>query len=188
MSETSTVKVLGMSGSLRRASFNTAALRAACELAPEGVTIETIDLAPLPIYNDDVRLQGYPPAVQHLRERIKAADAVLFVTPEYNYSVSAPMKNAIDWVSRPPDPPLNWKPCAIMSASTSLLGGGRAQYHLRHMLVSTNSFALNTPQVYITEAPKKFDAEGRLVDQGARDLIKQLLAELRNFTLRFRSG
>ncbi|MGH7091758.1 MAG: NADPH-dependent FMN reductase [Stellaceae bacterium] len=182
------VTVLGMSGSLRKGSYNTAALRAAGEVLPAGMTLETIGLHDQPPYDDDVRLKAYPPVVQHFRDRIKAADAILFVTPEYNYSVSGVLKNAIDWASRPPDQPFNWKPCAIISASGSLLGGVRAQYHLRHICVSLNCFALNAPQVYITEAAKKFDAEGRLVDQGARDLIRQLMAELKSFTLRWKRG
>jgi chromate reductase, NAD(P)H dehydrogenase (quinone) len=182
------VTVLGMSGSLRKGSFNTAALRAAGELLPDGMTLATADIRDLPHYDDDVRMKGYPPVVQNFRARIKAADAILFVTPEYNYSVSGVLKNAIDWASRPPDQPFNWKPCAMMSASGSLLGGVRAQYHLRHMCVSLNCFPLNTPQVYITEAPKKFDAEGRLTDPATRDLIKQLMAELKTFTLRWKRG
>jgi chromate reductase, NAD(P)H dehydrogenase (quinone) len=182
------VSVLGMSGSLRKASFNTAALRAAGELLPDGMTLDIADLRDLPHYDDDVRLAGYPPVVQKFRDRIKAADAVLFVTPEYNYSVSGVLKNAIDWASRPPDQPFNWKPCAMMSASGSLLGGVRAQYHLRHMCVSLNCFPLNNPQVYITESPKKFDAAGRLTDQPTRDLIRQFMAEFKSFTLRWKRG
>jgi chromate reductase len=183
-----TVKVLGMSGSLRKASFNTAALRATAELLPEGMTLEIADLRDLPHYDDDVRLKAYPPVVQQFRDRIKAADAILFVTPEYNYSVSGVLKNAIDWASRPPDQPFNWKPCAMISASGSLLGGVRAQYHLRHMCVSLNCFPLNQPQVYITEAPKKFDAEGKLTDEGTRNVIRQLMTELKSFTLRWQRG
>ena len=183
-----TVKVLGMSGSLRKASFNTAALRAAGELLPEGMTLETVDLRDLPHYDDDVRLKGYPPVVQQFRDRIKAADGILFVTPEYNYSISGVLKNAIDWASRPPDQPFNWKPCAMISASGSLLGGVRAQYHLRHMCVSLNCFPLNQPQVYITEAPKKFDAEGKLTDEPTRNLIRQFMAEFKSFTLRWQRG
>ena len=180
------VTVLGMSGSLRKGSYNTAALRAAGEFLPEGMVLEIADLRPLPHYDDDVRLKAYPPEVQLFRDRIKAADAILFVTPEYNYSVSGVLKNAIDWASRPPDQPFNWKPCAMISASGSLLGGVRAQYHLRHICVSLNCFPLNQPQVYITEAPKKFDAEGRLADPATREFIRQLMAELRSFTLRWR--
>jgi len=183
-----TVTVLGMSGSLRKASTNTAALRAAGELLPEGMTLEQIGLGDLPLYDDDIRVKGYPPVVQHFRDRIKAADAILFATPEYNYSISGVLKNAIDWASRPPDQPFNWKPCAIISASGSLLGGVRAQYQLRHMCVSLNCFPLNQPQIYITEALKKVDSEGRLHDEPARALIRQLMTELKAFTLRLRRG
>jgi chromate reductase, NAD(P)H dehydrogenase (quinone) len=186
MSET--VTVLGMSGSLRKGSFNTAALRAAGELVPDGMTLETIGVGDLPHYDDDVRLKGYPPVVQRFRDRIKAADALLFVTPEYNYSVSGVLKNAIDWASRPPDQPFAFKPCAMMSASGSLLGGVRAQYHLRHICVSLNCFPLNQPQVYITESPKKFDPEGRLTDQPTRDLIRTFMTEFKSFALRWKRG
>ena len=122
------LRVLGVSGSLRRGSFNTAALRTAQELAPEGMTIEIADISEIPPYNDDVRQeQGYPPPVERLRAEIAAADALLFVTPEYNYSVPGVLKNAIDWASRPPNQPLDGKPVAIMGASPSLLGTARAQ-------------------------------------------------------------
>jgi chromate reductase, NAD(P)H dehydrogenase (quinone) len=186
MSDGKILHVLAISGSLRKGSYNTAALHAAQELAPADMTIEIFDLSPLPLYNEDVKAVGFPPPVQLLRDKIKAADALLFATPEYNYSMSGVLKNAIDWASRPPDQPFNWKPCAMISASGSLLGGVRAQYHLRHMCVSLNCFPLNAPQVYITEAPKKFDAEGRLTDQAARDLIRQLMTELKSFTLRWK--
>ncbi|HUB97325.1 MAG TPA: NAD(P)H-dependent oxidoreductase [Stellaceae bacterium] len=183
-----TVTVLGMSGSLRKGSTNTAALRACADLLPEGMTLEIIGLGNLPLYDDDVRLKAYPPEVQHFRDRIKAADAILFATPEYNYSISGVLKNAIDWASRPPDQPFNWKPCAIISASGSLLGGVRGQYHLRHICVSLNCFPINAPQVYITEAPKKINAEGHLTDQATRDVIRQLLSELKTFALRLRQN
>jgi len=182
----SDIKVLGICGSLRKGSFNMMALRVAQGLAPEGMTIDIADISAFPLYNEDVKAQGFPPAVQTLRDQIAAADALLFATPEYNYSISGVLKNAIDWASRPPDQPFNWKPCAIISASGSLLGGVRAQYHLRHMCVSLNCFPLNNPQVYITEAPKKFDAEGRLTDQPTRDFIRQLMTELKRFALSFR--
>src|SRR3712207_2929689 len=120
------MKVLGISGSLRRGSYNTAALRAAQGLAPEGMTIEAAEIGDLPLYNDDVRLAGYPPPAERLRGQLAAADAVLFVTPEYNYSVSGVLKNAIDWASRPPDQPFDGKPVAIMGASPGLFEIGRA--------------------------------------------------------------
>ena len=181
------LRVLGVSGSLRRGSFNTAALRTAQELAPEGMTIEIADISEIPPYNDDVRQeQGYPPPVERLRAEIAAADALLFVTPEYNYSVPGVLKNAIDWASRPPNQPLDGKPVAIMGASPSLLGTARAQYHLRQMLVFLNAFPINKPEVFITQAAQKFDENGRLTDQTARDLIRQLLVALADWTRRLK--
>lgn len=171
-------KILAVSGSLRKASYNSAALRAAKELAPEGVTVDFAEIGDLPLYNDDVRDQGYPDTVQRFRAEVAAADAILFATPEYNYSVSAPLKNAIDWASRPPQQPFAGKAVGIISAATGPMGGVRAQYHLRHMLVSVNAHALNTPQIMITGAAAKFDAEGRFTDQAGRDLLKQLMEEL----------
>ena len=171
-------KILAISGSLRKGSFNTAALRVAQEVAPAGVTVEIADISDLPMYNDDIRAAAYPDSTKRLRAQIAAADAVLFATPEYNYAVSAPLKNAFDWVSRPPDQPLMNKAVGIMSASGGPLGGVRAQYALRHMLVSTNSFAVNMPQVVIGSAQTKFDENGKFNDQMGRDLIKQLLESL----------
>jgi chromate reductase, NAD(P)H dehydrogenase (quinone) len=179
-----TVKVLGMSGSLRKASFNTAALRAAAELLPEGMTLETAELGILPHYDDDVRLKGYPPVVQHFRDRIKEADAILFVTPEYNYSVSGVLKNAIDWASRPPDQPFNDKPAAIMGASPSALGTGRAQYHLRQSCVFLNMHLVNKPEVMIAAAHTKFDEQGKLTDEATRGFVRDLLVSLAAWTRR----
>src|SRR5215475_12302580 len=158
MSAASPLRALGISGSLRRASFNTAALRAAKELAPEGLVIEPFDIAPIPLYNEDVREQGFPPPVEDLRARIKAADGLLIVTPEYNYSVPGVLKNAIDWASRPPNQPFDGKPIAIIGASMSLHGGVRAQYHLRQIVVFLNMHPVNRPEVFIAQAQNKFDA------------------------------
>jgi chromate reductase, NAD(P)H dehydrogenase (quinone) len=135
MVDTQGIRVLGISGSLRRGSFNTAALRAARELVPTGMELEIYEgLREIPPYDDDLRQgQGYPPAVAELRARIKAADALLIATPEYNYSVPGVLKNAIDWASRPPEQPFDGKPIAIMGASPGALGTARAQYHLRQM-------------------------------------------------------
>ncbi|MBI4388279.1 MAG: NAD(P)H-dependent oxidoreductase [Candidatus Omnitrophica bacterium] len=171
--------VLGISGSLRKASFNTAALRAAQELTPEGMTIEIFDLAPIPLYNEDVREKGFPSAVQDFRNRIKAADGLLIVTPEYNYSVPGVLKNAIDWASRPPDQPFDGKPIAIMGASPSFLGTARAQYHLRQFFIYLNGLILNRPEIMIANAPSKFDGEGQLTDQKTRELIRDLLNQLK---------
>ena len=184
----SVVKVLGISGSLRKASFNSAALRAAKELAPEDVEVTIFEgLRDIPLYDDDLRTgSGYPPAAAALRAAVKAADAVLFVTPEYNYSIPGVLKNAIDWASRPPEQPFDGKPVAVMGAATGLLGTARAQYDLRKMCVFLNAHALNKPEVMITQAATRFDAEGRLTDEATRGLIAQQLAALRDWTRRLR--
>ncbi len=186
MNDTPQLRIAGLAGSLRRGSYNRAALKAAIELAPAGMTIEIIELGALPLYNDDIRVEGYPPAVHAYREKIRGADGVLFATPEFNYSVSAPLKNAIDWGSRVPDPPYVGKATAIISASVSPIGGARAQYHLRHMCVSLNCFCMNQPQVYIGEAAKKFDAGLKLIDQNVRDELAKFLVAFRDYVIRLK--
>ena len=172
------MNVIGISGSLRKGSFNTAALRAAQGLAPEGMMIERAEIGDLPLYNDDVRAAGFPPPAERLRAQIAAADAVLLVTPEYNYSISGVLKNAIDWASRPPNQPFEAKPVAIMGASPGLFGSVRAQYHLRQMLIFLNAMPLNRPEVMIGQAQNKFDADGNLTDEAAKGFIRDLMANL----------
>ena len=184
MAGDSNLNVLGFAGSLRKASYNKMALRAAQELAPPGMSIETFDLAPIPLYDDDVRLQGYPPTVEQFRARIKAADAVLIVTPEYNHSMPGVLKNAIDWASRPPEQPFNGKPIALMGASPGALGTVRAQMHLRQCFVFLNGYVLCQPEVLIGNAPTRFDAEGRLTDEPTREFIRKLLDALAAWTKR----
>jgi len=180
------LKIAGIAGSLRKGSYNRAALKAAIELAPADLAIEIVELHDLPMYDDDIRVGGYPPPVNAYREKIRAADGVLFATPEFNYSVSAPMKNAIDWASRIPDPPFVGKATAIISASVSPLGGVRAQYHLRHMCVSLNCFCMNTPQVYIGDAKNKFDAALKLTDAGVRGELEKFLAAFGDYIRRLK--
>ncbi|HVP85906.1 MAG TPA: NAD(P)H-dependent oxidoreductase [Rhizomicrobium sp.] len=176
------MNVFAICGSLRKESFNLKTLHAAVEIAPKTMTFDVYDrLADVPPYNEDVREKGYPPVVEDLRARIKKADALLFVTPEYNFSVPGVLKNAIDWASRPPDQPFSGKPAAIMSASPSMLGGGRAQYHLRQMFVFLNIFAVNQPEVIIPAAQQKFDANGKLTDETAKKFMGQLLVNLQNW-------
>jgi chromate reductase len=188
MADTRSTRVLGISGSLRRGSFNTAALRAARELAPAGMEIEIYEgLREIPPYDDDVRQgQGYPAPAEDLRARIKAADALLIATPEYNYSVPGVLKNAIDWASRPPEQPFDGKPIAIMGASPGPLGSARAQYHLRQMFVFLNGMVLNRPEVMIAQANTRFDAEGRLTDEKTREFVQALLVALKDWTERLR--
>jgi chromate reductase len=186
MSQMSVVKTLGISGSLRKNSYNTATLRAAAELLPDSMTLDIADISEIPIYNEDVRQVGFPPAVQKFREQIAAADALLFVTPEYNYSIPGVLKNAIDWASRPPNQPFDGKPVALMGATPSMLGTARAQYHLRQCCIFLNMFPVNKPEVLIAQAQTKFDGEGRLTDKPTRDIIAQALLSLRDWTRRLR--
>lgn len=180
------VKVLGIAGSLRKGSYNKLVLRAAVELKPADMEIESFDIAPIPLYDEDVREQGFPKAVEQLREKIRAADALLIVTPEYNYSMPGVLKNAIDWASRPPSQPFDDKPVAIMGASMGRLGTARAQYHLRQTAVFLNMHLINKPEVMISGAAGVFDATGRLTDEGARKLIAELLVNLADWADRLR--
>src|SRR6058998_1530467 len=159
------IRILGIAGSLRRGSYNRAALRAATELVPEGAILETFELDGIPVFNQDEE-QNPPAKVAEFKRRIREADAILFVTPEYNYSVSGVLKNAIDWASRPyGDSAWNGKPAAIMGASPGAMGTARAQYHLRQMLVFLNMHALNGPEVMVSNASQKFDKQGNLTDE-----------------------
>ena len=178
------VRILGIAGSLRRNSYNRAALRAAVELAPEGASIETFELDGIPGFNEDEE-QNPPAKVVELKKRIREVDAILFVTPEYNYSVPGVLKNAIDWASRPyGDSAWNGKPAAIMGASVGAIGTARAQYHLRQMMVFLNMFPVNQPEVMIANASKRFDAEGNLTDDATKEFIRQLLQSLVDWTRR----
>jgi chromate reductase, NAD(P)H dehydrogenase (quinone) len=174
--------ILGIAGSLRRDSYNRAALRAAQELTPEGARINVFDISGLPGFSQDD--EGQPPTkVVEMKNQIRSADAILFVTPEYNYSVPGVLKNAIDWASRPyGDNAWNGKPVAVMGASIGMLGTARAQYHLRQMFVFLNMFPVNQPEVMISSASKRFDEHGNLTDETSKKLIRQLLEELVKWT------
>lgn len=177
------MKILGICGSLRKGSFNRMALNTAIEMAPEGVTIERYErIGEFPLYNQDVEDKGFPDAVQDMAEKIRQADALLIVTPEYNYSVPGVLKNALDWVSRLPKQPFFGKPGAIMGASPGKLGTARAQYHLRQVCVTLNIRLLNGPEIMIDRADKKFDKDGRLTDEDTRKYIGKLLAALADWT------
>jgi chromate reductase len=179
---------LGIAGSLRDGSYNRAALRAAQRLVPEGVSLETFDIAAIPPYNQDEETRPSL-ALTELKRRIRAADAIVFATPEYNYSIPGVLKNAIDCASRPyGDNAWAGKPAAIMSASAGAFGGMRAQYHLRQSMVFLDMHPLNRPEVAIAHAAKAFGADGRLTDETSRKLIAELLARLAQRTRRLRSG
>jgi len=180
------LRFLGISGSLRKGSYNTALLKVATGLMPAGATLEVFDISAIPLYNEDAKAQGFPAPVQLLREKIAAADGLIFATPEYNYSTSGVLKNAIDWASRPPDQPFNEKAVALMGASGGVLGTARAQYHLRQIGVFLNMRFVNKPEVFVGGAASKFDANGNLTDETAKGLIKQLMAELVTWSQRLK--
>jgi chromate reductase, NAD(P)H dehydrogenase (quinone) len=178
MSDAGGINVLGICGSLRKGSYNMAALRTAIELKPPGMTVEVADISQIPLYNEDVRAQGFPPPVQKLRDQIAAADALLFACPEYNYSMSGVLKNAIDWASRPPDQPFAGKACAILGAAAGMAGSARAQGDLRRSMVFLDMHPLNKPEVLIGQAQTKFDENGNLTDEAAKGFIRDMMAAL----------
>src|SRR5271155_967576 len=184
MSDAMGISVLAICGSLRAGSYNRAALRTAIELKPSGMMIETADIGSFPLPKEDVGAQGFPPPVETLRRQIAAADALLFVTPEYNYTISGVLKNAIDWASRPPDQPFAGKPVAIMGAGAGMAGTARAQYDLRRSCVFLDMHPLNKPEVQIGQAHTKFDADGNLLDEVARGLLRDLMANLAGWARR----
>jgi chromate reductase len=171
-----TVKVLGICGSLRKASFNMSALRACGELMPQGMSLEICEIGDLPLFNQDVFDQGLPAPVKRFRDQVAAADALLIASPEYNFSITAPLKNAIDWGSRAPNQVFHEKPVAIFSAAGGPLGGARVQYDLRRVLAQLWAHVLPRPEVFIGNAAGKFDAQGRLTDETTRKFLTDLLA------------
>jgi chromate reductase len=184
---TQKLNVISICGSLRKGSFNAMVAKALPSLVPDGMTIQASPpIGTLPLYNADVQTEsGFPAPVNALADAIRAADGVIFVTPEYNYSVPGVLKNAIDWVSRLPNQPLAGKPVAIQSASQGPLGGPRAQYHLRQMLVFLDAFAFNRPEIFVGAVQNKVDAaKGVLTDQPTLDIIKQQLAGFETFIRR----
>jgi chromate reductase, NAD(P)H dehydrogenase (quinone) len=173
-----TINVLGLSGSLRKASYNTALLRAAQELAPLGMRITIYDLSEIMIYNEDLRGDGYPPPVEAFRSAVNAADAVIMASPEYNRSVPAVLKNAIDWASRKPNQPFSQKPLAIMGVSNGALGAAFANYHLRQIFVHMDARLLNGAEVMIGGAKEKFDQHGTLTHEPTRAFVRAHLERL----------
>ncbi|WP_219893237.1 NADPH-dependent FMN reductase [Aquisediminimonas profunda] len=178
--------ILGISGSLRKASYNSASLRAAQSLSPGNTRISIADISAIPGYNDDVREQGFPQSAMRLAEQISAADAVLVSTPEYNYSIPGALKNAIDWVSKAPDQPFRHKSIAIMGASVGAIGTSRAQHDLRKVFVSLDAHVLNQPEIVIVAAHTRFDASGLLIDEATRKLISIQILALKEWALKLR--
>lgn len=167
----SALDVVGLCGSLRRASLNMAALRLAGELMPASMALSIVSWRDVPVFDGDVFAQGLPPAVAALRERIRRADAVLIATPEYNFSVPGGLKNVLDWTSRGDDQPWAHKPVAMLSASPGPLGGARVQYDLRKVMLYLNAMVLAKPEIFIAQAAGKFDADGRCTDATTRKFV-----------------
>lgn len=183
------IRVLGVSGSLRKDSFNTGLLRAAIELAPAGMHIERFDLADIPLYNYDVEQRGDPAPVTAFKQAIAGADALLIVTPEYQHGVPGVLKNALDWASRPPGRSvLRDKAVGIMGASPGFVGTARAQTQLREALTFSRAWAVPEPEVLVSRAHEKFDEAGRLADEQTRGFVGKLLAELRALAVMLRSA
>ncbi|KAK9062756.1 hypothetical protein SSX86_019946 [Deinandra increscens subsp. villosa] len=186
----SIINVAAICGSLRKASFNRGLIRSAIDLTKQsvdGISIDYVDISPLPMLNTDLEIDGkYPPAVAAFRDKILQSDCFLFASPEYNYSVTAPLKNAIDWASRPPNV---WadKAAAIVSAGGGF-GGGRSQYILRQSGVYLDLHFINKPEFFLNafESPSKFDDEGNLIDPEAKERLRSVLLALKAFTLRLR--
>lgn len=182
-----TIHILGLAGSLRQKSFNRALLKEAAQLTPDGAEIEIFELEGIPGFNQDEE-NNPPQKVKDLKQKVSAADAILFVTPEYNYSVSGVLKNAIDWASRPyGDNSFSKKPAAVMGASISMLGTARAQYHLRQMFVFLDVHPVNQPEVMVANATENFDEDGNLNDDTSKDLIRKLLQNLVVWTKQLKS-
>jgi chromate reductase len=178
-----TIKVLGIVGSLRKESYNRKLMLAAQELVPESIELEIAGIADIPLFNEDVLEAGPPEAVVKLKEKIAGAHALLIATPEYNWSIPGPLKNAIDWVSRPmATTPLQGKPLALMGATTGPWGTIRAQLNWRQVFAYTNTYVLPQPQVFVNLCESKFDAEGKLTDEATRKQVSALLAALADWT------
>jgi len=178
------MRLLGICGSLRKSSLNRALLAAVRDTLPPGVEMTLHDELDLPIFNNDL---DDPPGVVRLKAAIAAADGVVFSVPEYNYSIPGGLKNALDWVSRPPDQsPLRGKPVGMVGAASGMSGTIRAQTHLRQVMVYSDSPCLHQPEVLIPRAKERFDADGRLTDPSTRVLLERFGAAMAMFVRRFR--
>jgi chromate reductase, NAD(P)H dehydrogenase (quinone) len=182
-----TLNVLSICGSLRKGSYNRIVMNALQGYAPEGLRIaEAPSYAEFPLYNADIQNSaGFPAPVQTLADAIRAADGVIFVSPEYNYGIPGPLKNAIDWVSRLPNQPFVGKPVAIISAAAGILGGGRMQYDLRRSMIFVDALTMNKPEIFIGNVSQKIDEKTcQIKDEQAIGFIKQQLAAFAKFIVR----
>ncbi len=180
------ISILGFAGSLRAGSYNRALLRAAIEIAPEGVAIRPFDLIDVPLYNGDVEAKGDPEPMARFKQAIRDSDGVLMVTPEYNHGVPGVMKNAVDWASRPAqDAALSGKPVGIIGASPGITGTARGQSQLRQAFEFTNSYCMPQPELLVFKAHEKFDDDGVLTDAATAQYLGRYLAAFAGWVRRF---
>lgn len=182
---TDSINIAGISGSLRKGSFNTATLHAARQLAPSGLNIDIITLHDFPLFNEDVEAEGWPSPVQAVREQLKSVDGIIFAVPEYNYGMSGVLKNGIDWLSRPTGKgPIVGKPVGIVGASLSMIGTARAQEQVRQAAFYNKMPLLAEAEVLIANASSRFDSDGNLTDEDTRNFLRQMLNAMREWILR----
>jgi chromate reductase, NAD(P)H dehydrogenase (quinone) len=170
------LNIVGLCGSLRAASYNRMLMRLAESSMPPSMQLEVLEWRDVPVFNADVLAKGLPPLVQGLRDAVRAADGILFVTPEYNFSIPGGLKNVIDWLSRGEDQPFAHKPVAILTASAGPVGGARVQYDLRKVMLFVNAMTLIKPEIFVGNAAGKFDAEGQCTDETTRKLVAAQMA------------
>src|SRR5215831_11558453 len=182
------IKIVGISGSGRKGSYNTALLEEAKTLVPDGAVLETFDVSNFPLYNQDLE-KSLPPTVKEFKRKIREADAILFATPEHNYTITAVLKNAIEWGNRPPgEASWNEKPAAIMSASSGARGGARAQLNLRTIMIDLNMHPINRPLLLVANADEKFDTNMKLTDPQIIETLRTLLSRLVEWAIRLQSS
>ena len=182
------IRILGLSGSGRRGSYNTALLEAAKQLAPQSIILETFDISKLPLYNQDLEA-AMPTQVKEFKRKVEESDAILFAVPEHNYTITAVMKNAIEWGNRPPnDNSWDNKPAAIISASSGPRGGVRAQLHLRQIMVDLNMHPINRPLLLVANEAEEFDENMKLTDPQIRETLRKMLVQLEGWTRRLQPG
>ena len=179
---TEKIKILGIPGSIRKKSYNRYLLEAAKELKPENVEISIFDIGEIPMYDGDLDRDGGPEPVNKFRSAIADADGILISTPEYNYSIPGVLKNAVDWASRPArESVLNMKPLAVMGTTGGMYGTIRAQIHMRQIAQSVNMMDMKRPELMIPKEQEKFDADGKLTDEAAREHLKKFMLAFENW-------
>lgn len=181
-------KVLGICGALRKKSYNRLALMAAAELMPSSMQLTIANYDAIPLYNQDVQDVGIPDAVTKLADEIKAADALLIASPEYNFSISGVLKNAIDWLTRIPVQPFKDKPVALLSATGGPVGGARHQYEVRKILGSQDALVLTRPEIFIGACHTKFDPSGKLTDEATRKVLSDQMAAFERWIARMKQA